>query len=305
MPRPAVRVLPLFVCAVALTPGVLAQDAGASQPEQPATIQGSQRYVVAATKNKTRYQIDVLRVDSTVAKRPDGFRLPVIYVLDGNTLFPFVAQMVNLNTSFSSVLPGVLVVAIGSPADPALSRADNIQAQLALRTRDLSPSTTLTKTVPPGSGGAADFLAFITDDLKPFIGARYAVDQTDQTLIGHSLGGLFTAYAFLNAPDAFARYIAASPSLFWDEHALVKQAGSPAVRAQRNPRRLFVSVGGLETKERMSQDMIGDARDFVSALQQQDIPGLNVSFQVFSDENHMSVIPTALMRGLREVQALR
>lgn len=295
----------IVVVSAAMVSQVLAQDAGPSRSDQPSTIQGSQRYVVAATKSQARYQIDVLRVDSTVAPLPDGFRLPVIYVLDGNTLFPLVAQMVNLNASFSRTLPAVLVVSIGYPADPSLNRADNIKEQLSRRMRDLSPPTTLAKSAPPGSGGAADFLAFINDDLKPFIGARHAVDLKDQTLIGHSLGGLFTAYAFLNAPDAFTRYIAASPSLFWDEHALIKQAGTPAARAGRSPRRLFVSVGGLETKERMSEDMIGDARNFVSVLQQQNVPGLTVSFQVFPDENHLSVIPTAVMRGLREVQALR
>jgi predicted alpha/beta superfamily hydrolase len=299
------RLVGMIAVSVVLASQLFAQDPGALRSDQPATIQGSQRYVVAATKSQTRYQIDVLRVDSTVAKMPEAFRLPVIYVLDGNTLFPMVAQMVNLNTSFSSALPAVLVVSIGYTTDPALNRADNIKAQLSRRTRDLSPATTLAKAPPPGSGGAADFLAFINDDLKPFLGARHPIDLNDQTLIGHSLGGLFTIYAFLNAPDAFTRYIAASPSLFWDKHALIRQAGTLAVRPERSPRRLFVSVGGLETKERMGEDMIGDARDFVSVLQRQNVPGLSVSFQIFPDENHMSVIPTALMRGLREVQALR
>jgi hypothetical protein len=43
----------------------------------------------------------------------------------------------------------------------------------------------------------------------------------------------------------------------------------------------------------------------VAVLQQQNIPGLDVSSYVFPDENHVSVIPAALMRGLREVAALR
>ena len=55
----------------------------------------------------------------------------------------------------------------------------------------------------------------------------------------------------------------------------------------------------------MGQDMIGDARNLASVLQQQNIPGLTLSSHVFPDENHLSVIPAALMRGLREVAALR
>jgi predicted alpha/beta superfamily hydrolase len=295
----------MVVLNVALSSPAFAQVAGPVHSDQPSTIQGSERYVVAAAKSQARYQIDVLRVDSTVAKFPDGFRLPVIFVLDGNTLFPMVSQMVNLNASFSSALPAVLVVSIGYPTDPGLNRADNIKQQLARRTRDLSPPATVATPAPPGSGGAADFLAFINDDLKPFLGARYAIDAADQTLIGHSLGGLFTVYAFLNAPDAFTRFIAASPSLFWDGRALITEAGTPAVRATRNVRRLFVSVGALETKERMGEDMIGDARDFAAALGRQNVSGLTVSFHIFPNENHLSVIPTAIMSGLRDVQAVR
>ena len=41
----------------------------------------------------------------------------------------------------------------------------------------------------------------------------------------------------------------------------------------------------------MGQDMIGDARNMVTVLRQQNIPGLNVSSHVFPDENHISVIP--------------
>ena len=295
----------MVLAGAAMVSPALAQDAGAGRAAQASIIEGSQRHVVASTKSQTRYQIDVIRVDSTVVPLPPDFRLPVIYVLDGNSLFPLVSHMVNVNTSFSKALPAVLVVAIGYPSDPAVSRADNIRDHLSRRTRDLSPPTTLATTAPPGSGGAADFLAFINDDLKPFIAARYSVDREDQTLVGHSLGGLFTVYAFLNAPHAFTRHIAASPSLFWDEHAMIKQAGTLPARAAWPPTRLFIAVGGMETKERMGQDMIGDARNLVSVLEQQNIPGLHVSSHVFPDENHISVIPAALMRGLREVAALR
>ena len=51
--------------------------------------------------------------------------------------------------------------------------------------------------------------------------------------------------------------------------------------------------------------LIGDAQHLVTALQRRNIPGLEVSFHVFPDESHISVIPAALSRGLGAVQALR
>jgi predicted alpha/beta superfamily hydrolase len=111
-------------------------------------------------------------------------------------------------------------------------------------------------------------------------------------------------YTFLNAPDAFTRYIAASPSLFWDEHASFMQVAALAPRTARAPTRMFIGVSGLETRDKMGQDMIGDVRDFVSVLGQRHLPWLSLSTFVFPDDNHLSVIPGALMRGLREVGAL-
>jgi hypothetical protein len=67
---------------------------------------------------------------------------------------------------------------------------------------------------------------------------------------------------------------------------------------------LFVAVGEQETKQRMGQDMIGDARRFV-LLQAGNAPGLDVQLHVFPDENHMTVVPVALTRGLLQVKALR
>src|SRR6185503_13901764 len=115
----------------------------------------------------------------------------------GNTLFAMVSQMASAMVSFNSRLPAVLVVAIGYPADPTTNLGDDIKRKQALRTRDLSPP------------GAADFLAFIEDDLKPFVAGRFPVDPGEQTLAGHSLGGFFSVYAFLNRPHAFKRYVAA------------------------------------------------------------------------------------------------
>jgi hypothetical protein len=55
----------------------------------------------------------------------------------------------------------------------------------------------------------------------------------------------------------------------------------------------------------MGEDMIGDAKALAEALDAQKDTGLQVSFRVFQDEDHLSAIPAALARGLREVGALR
>ncbi len=70
-----------------------------------------------------------------------------------------------------------------------------------LRGRDLTPSDD--KGFRPGGthhpqGGASDFVKFLNDDLFPFIAANYKTKNEDRAVYGHSFGGLFGFYTFLN-----------------------------------------------------------------------------------------------------------
>ena len=63
-----------------------------------------------------------------------------------------------------------------------------------------------------------DFLSFITDDLMPYLGEEYNIDNSNSTLFGHSLGGTFAHYAAFNSDkfdnQPFGNYIIGSPA-FW------------------------------------------------------------------------------------------
>ena len=109
-------------------PGIALSTSNLSfaQAPVPSTIEGAEQYTLTAAKSKNIYRVDIYRVNSTVGKLPENYKLPVIYVLDGNTMFPMVSQMVNTSVSFSSQLPAVLVVAIDYVSDPALTRGQNI-----------------------------------------------------------------------------------------------------------------------------------------------------------------------------------
>jgi predicted alpha/beta superfamily hydrolase len=86
----------------------------------------------------------------------------------------------------------------------------------SLRARDYTPTNEIrTKQ----SGGADKFLLFIKDELFPFMEKNYRVND-DRTLMGCSLGGLITLYAFLTHTDMFTGYAAASPAVGWDREVL-------------------------------------------------------------------------------------
>src|SRR3546814_275646 len=178
---------------------------------------------------------------------PDA-RVPVLYVADGDLLFGLAAEIARAMMNVG-VLPPFYVVGIGYDADYA--------DFLKLRTADLTPPLdpdVLAKMGNVGAmigsernGGADALLAFLIETLRPEIAARYPqTDGAEQILFGHSLGGLFAAHALLTRPGAFDAFIVSSPSLYWNQFAILQHlpAFKDRLAPLPHPPRAFVDVGG-------------------------------------------------------------
>lgn len=46
------------------------------------------------------------------------------------------------------------------------------------------------------------------------------IDPDRQSLFGHSFGGLFVLYSLFTRPSAFTTWIAASPSIYWENRTI-------------------------------------------------------------------------------------
>ena len=175
----------------------------------PATIVGAERYSLRARSVDETYQIDVLAVVSPLRPLAPGEKLSVVFVLDGGLYFPLVASTATLLSL--DAIPPILLVGVGYDLDPALSPgARTLQVQ-ARRNRDYTPSfdeafvkqmndmyAQVGSTYPAYGrpGGADAFLAFLNEELKPFISQRYPnADTNDSSIVGHSFGGLFALRA--------------------------------------------------------------------------------------------------------------
>ncbi|CAN5809326.1 alpha/beta hydrolase-fold protein [soil metagenome] len=269
----------------------------------PATILATHRYALHSEVIGETFQIDVARPSPWMGMRRE-YPLPVIYVMDANTVFGIAAQALPFLQNADGV-PPCLLVGVGYQLEgPRRRRRD----YGGLRTRDLTPSfdaafheTLLAQwgdqplpDIGPAGGGEA-FLDFLIDEVRPFIAGLYATDPGDQTLVGSSLGGVFSLHTYLTRPGAFTRHVAGSPALWWrDGEAFATEAA-----AHPDPTtRLFLSVGGLETDPRWP--MVDHMQTMALRLAAR---GLPVTSHVFEDESHTSVIPAALSRGLRSVFA--
>ena len=155
-------------------------------------------------------------------------RYPVLYMPDGGMAedFPHVVGSVDVSIKNAVIRP-VIVVGV-----------ENTE-----RRRDLVGVTTVAeeRVAAPHAGGADRFRAFLRDELKPRIAARYRT-TAESALIGESLAGLFVIETFIVEPTLFDGYIAADPSVWWNEQAVVRSANAHLAWWSAGPRALYVAT---------------------------------------------------------------
>lgn len=146
---------------------------------------------------------------------PEGYdanladKYDVIYVVDGewNTERASLIHQQNVQWKFMSKN---IVIGVENKYIDGVNQRD----------RDLTPTNNDTQ---PLSGKADNFIAFFKDELIPYINKEYSTTGAN-TLIGASHGGTFAVYTLLKQPQLFKSYIAADPSLWWDDRYLSKFA---------------------------------------------------------------------------------
>lgn len=235
-------------------------------------------------------------------------RYPVVYAAPANPDI-FILWTIASELSSSQELPPLIIVGIGYPTnDPTdllrLRVRDHMPASDAEMDRDIAAYLNLESV---RANGAAAFLRFIRDELKPFINANYRSKPDDSTFIGFSSGGIFGLFALFSHPDTFERYVCVSPPIFRANKGIVKDEASYAQSHDDLPARLFLAVGGREETDdpflviRPAYQFVTNVRTLARTLQNRSYPSLDFTWHVFENETHLSVFPAAYSRGLREV----
>ena len=189
-------------------------SAGAAAAQEP--VLPHQTFTIQSAAVGEARRINVWTPPGYAANRT---RYPVLYMPDGGVEedFPHVVATVDSAVRAGEMRP-VIVVGI-----------ENTQ-----RRRDMTGPTRVARdsTIAPRVGGSAAFRRFIAAELMPEVRRRYRT--TDETaIIGESLAGLFVMETFFEQPGLFETYIALSPSLYWNDQALIRAAGE---RLRARPR---------------------------------------------------------------------
>jgi len=159
-------------------------------------------------------------------------RYPVVYLLDGDSLFPVLAAQ-HLFLMIDEDLPEALIVGIAYGSfEPAINK----------RGFDFSA---LAADAGPEQGGAPAFHEFLKSELLPTIESRYRADAAKRVLFGQSRGGYMVLYSAFTDPDLFWGRIASNTAFGPGRERFF----SPAAPASRTDLGLVVTSGSRDYPE--------------------------------------------------------
>lgn len=281
--------------------------------------------------------LNALRVDFRSSIRDRNYRLlismparaappqghPVVYLIDGNLHFGIAVDTMRVQACWPDVRDAV-IVGIGYPTERVVDALTLRMDDLTTPLREPLASTPWFRRMPPaatGYGKLDDYLRMLDEEVKPRVAEIVATDPRDQTLMGHSLGGLATLHALFRRTASFQHFVAIAPSIWWNDREVLAHEPAFVERVRRGEvrARALVSVGGLESTVRWPavaadklpapretfQDMCDDCRmvpnveELGARLAAEQRTGFTVQTVVHADDDHNMVPPAGIARGIR------
>ena len=249
----------------------------------------SEGYFENAITSQQQLDYRILIAPPTDGPPADGYA--VIYALDGDALFPTLAEAVKLQTRKPKGFDPILVIGIGYPSkEPFDMERRCHDFTLPVSEENLPPRPDGTPWPP--NGKANDFLDFIEHELMPMVAKEWPINKSKQAIVGHSLGGLFTLYALCARPYLFTHIVAGSPSVWWANNAVLKEIdrfsetwiGNHAIN-------LLLTIGANELP-----DMLEGAEQAAERMKRLSDKNIHTDFVKFDEEDHVSVLPCMLSR---------
>lgn len=254
-----------------------------------------QRFNLWSRDGKRQY-----RVTLGIPNRPaPAAGYPAFYMLDGNAALGVLDEA--LLAELDRMGPSLLV---------AIGYETPLRFDTEARAFDYTPPTsadgeTWENRERGRRGGGADlFLDLIAQEIKPRVAKLAPVDAKAQSLWGHSYGGLLVLHALFTRPADFQTYIAASPSIWWQDGFILTEEK----RFQGAAVRLLITRGDAETRSRPADpartpppgraDFPADAAQKM-AERLQAFPSMRVEFMEFPGLSHGEALGASLPPALR------
>ncbi len=212
-------------------------------------------------------------------------RYPVLYFTDGDAHYTMLKGITDALAA-NGLMPQVILVGVMNTD----------------RVRDLTPTRVEVRrrngvAQPfPTSGGGPRFLEFFEKEVFPYVERTYRTAPY-RVFAGHSFGGLLALHALAVRPELFQAFIAASPSLDWDNGYAHRQLQERLKGREELARTVFVTMADEE--KNASWPAPFDRLRML--LKESRAKGLVSGTKAMPDEDHGTVVLPSYYWGLRHV----
>lgn len=216
----------------------------------------------------------------------------VVYLLDGESHFDYVASMIKQLSSVNKnkVVPEMIVIGI-----------KNIN-----RWYDLTPEKDPFFKIE--TGNSAKFTDFIEFEVMPYINKKYRTKETN-TIIGHSLGGLFVIHTMINSPNLFENYVSIDPTLWWLSNKYLDLYLEKFDKIDYSSKKLYFAIANgllpgtdintLRNDTTVDSYHMRSMLTFQDAFHRQNINKLSIESKYYEKETHGSLPLIATYDALR------
>lgn len=248
-------------------------------------IKGTHVRSIQSSVNQKKYEL-YIKLPESYSKSNKQY--PVLILTDSDYSFPLVTSITRRLNVEEFIIVGI-----------SYSKGDKPTVS---RTRDYTPIYSPNE--PRGhskesrlaSGKADDFIAFIKNDIFPFLEESYRINNSNKVFAGHSFGGLLACYMLVTTPDLFDYYLAGSPSLWYNNHCLNGFEETYYKFHKNMKANVFLCIGKKE--EKLTSNMVAEMLDFEKRLLSRNYLDLNIQSIIVPEEDHQTVYPSFITKGI-------
>jgi predicted alpha/beta superfamily hydrolase len=265
---------------------------------KPYILEGTEVQNISSKILKRDYEIFISLPDSYATSNK---LYPVMFITDSNYAFPLIRSISRRVSDKGKNLQEFILIGL------SYSKGD---APVYSRNRDYTPTdinaknTKVNEKAEGEYGQAEQYRKFIAEEVFPFIEKHYRTDMNRKIYAGHSYGGLFGAHILFNEPTMFNYYILSSPSLWFDNHSILEAERQYADTNKDLAAKVFILIGSFEEvklgvpRYHQDNDMVRDIKNFEKILKARNYPNLSIHYEIIHDEDHLTVFPSSITRGL-------
>ena len=263
-----------------------------SQAAPPYVLDDTAVHSLHAKVLKRDYQI---MVSLPPSYKSSTKRYPIVFVTDANYAFPVTRSIARRVGASGRGIEDFILVGLG------YATGDTAEYSRRRDYTPVTPADTDYVSDMPGRkaqfGEAEAYRQFIAAEVFPLIAQQYRADMGRKVFVGHSYGSLLGLHVLFSEPSMFEQYILGSPSLWYGKRMMYAREKAFAATHKDLKARIYFGVGALETGS--PDEMVGDLKQLEAALTSRKYPGLQMESRVFADEDHLTLAPGLITRGLK------